>query len=96
MTGMVGSDLKWKDGDTTIAIANVVDSFNIYFSTQGHQGLLGQQSKQQLDADFGTTKDDEIIHKILTEGKSQAGDGFNSPLGLNTTNVTRGSNVGHR
>jgi len=87
---------KWKAGDTTIAIANVVDSFNILFSTQGHQGLLGKPSKQQLDTDFETTKDDEVIHKILTEGKCQAGDAFNSPLGLNTTNVTRGSNVGHR
>jgi hypothetical protein len=38
---------KWKDGDKTIPLTDIVDSFQVFHSDQGTQGLLGQASKQQ-------------------------------------------------
>ncbi|WFD39917.1 peroxisome-assembly ATPase [Malassezia japonica] len=63
----------WRNGDTTIPLADVVDSFHIYHSGQGNQGILGQVSKQQLDTVFGTHKEDEAVVKILQYGHLQAG-----------------------
>jgi len=80
---------KWKAGDTTIAVSQVVDSYTIYHSGQGHQGLLGQASKQQLDGDFGTHKDDEVVKIILEKGKSLASDGISSS-GIAIANISRG------
>jgi len=81
---------KWKDGDTSIPLSQVVESFKIWHSNQGHQGHLGQASKQQLDTDFGTHKDDEVVKLILEKGKNQAGDGIAS-TGQPNTNISRGS-----
>ncbi|KAJ8698570.1 hypothetical protein PTI98_005263 [Pleurotus ostreatus] len=81
---------KWKEGDTTIALSAVVDSFQVFYSNQGNQGLLGKPSKQQLDTVFGTHKDDDVVLAILQKGKPQASEGIaNSNFG--TTNVARGS-----
>ncbi|KAJ7572554.1 ribosome maturation protein [Mycena floridula] len=82
---------KWKDGDTTIPIAEVVDSFAVFVSSQGSQGILGAPSKQQLDTTFGTHNDVAVAEKMLQLGKAQSGDGITSSGG--TSNVTRGSNV---
>ncbi|KAK7470350.1 ATPase [Stygiomarasmius scandens] len=65
---------KWSDGDTSIPLVEVVDSFQVFFSEQGSQGLLGHASKQQLENTFGTSKDTEVVEQILNKGKSQAGD----------------------
>ncbi|KAG6861553.1 hypothetical protein C0995_014849 [Termitomyces sp. Mi166 len=58
---------KWKAG-----------AFDIFHSNQGHQGRLGQPSKQQLENDFGTSKDDEVVTKILQNGKDQGSDRIGS------------------
>ncbi|KAG6817882.1 hypothetical protein H0H87_001714 [Tephrocybe sp. NHM501043] len=76
--------------DTSIPLAEVVDSFSVYHSTQGHQGRLGQASKQQLDTDFNTNKDVDVITAILTKGKEQSSDSIGS-LNSVTTNMARGS-----
>ncbi|KAJ2932327.1 hypothetical protein H1R20_g4734, partial [Candolleomyces eurysporus] len=65
---------KWKAGDTTIPLTEVVDSFNIYHSAQGSQGLLNTPSNQQLDTVFGTHKDIDVVTKILKEGREQRGE----------------------
>ncbi|KAF7432864.1 hypothetical protein PC9H_004808 [Pleurotus ostreatus] len=70
---------KWKEG-----------AFQVFYSNQGNQGLLGKPSKQQLDTVFGTHKDDDVVLAILQKGKPQASEGIaNSNFG--TTNVARGS-----
>lgn len=38
---------------------------------QGAQGELNTASKSQLENEFGTSKDDEVIQKILQEGTLQ-------------------------
>ncbi|KAI5893985.1 uncharacterized protein SCHCODRAFT_02730846 [Schizophyllum commune H4-8] len=72
---------RWKDGDTTIPLVEVVDSFDVFHSGQGNQGILGRASKQQLDTVFGTTKDDEVVAKILKDGQTRVGDKFDRELG---------------
>ncbi|KAJ3516274.1 hypothetical protein NLJ89_g1224 [Agrocybe chaxingu] len=82
---------KWKAGDTTIPLANVVDSFKIYHSGQGSQGILRQPSKQQLESVFGTHKDTDIVEFMLKNGKEQASEGVNT--GSTNLNISRGTNV---
>ncbi|KIL00523.1 hypothetical protein PAXRUDRAFT_821616 [Paxillus rubicundulus Ve08.2h10] len=82
---------KWKAGDTTISLTEVVDSFEIFHSGQGAQGYLGRPSKQQLENIFGTSKDIDAMKILLEKGKEQQGDGFT--WGANTMNPTRGSAV---
>ncbi|KAG2349161.1 DUF1960-domain-containing protein [Suillus weaverae] len=79
---------KWKAGDRTIPLADVVDSFKVFHSNQGSQGILGTPSQQQLDTIFGTTKDVDVMTQILEKGKDQPGNGFTS--GTTATNVARG------
>lgn len=81
---------KWKAGDKTIPLAEVVDSFKMFYSNQGAQGILGAPSKQQLDTIFGTTKDVDCMTQILEKGKDQAGNGI-SAGGMTATNAARGS-----
>ena len=56
-------------------------AFDVFHSGQGNQGILGRASKQQLDTVFGTTKDDEVVAKILKDGQTRVGDKFDRELG---------------
>ncbi|KAF6762212.1 ribosome maturation protein [Ephemerocybe angulata] len=70
---------KWKGGDKTIPLASVVDSFSVFHSSQGAQGLLGKPSNQQLETVFGTSKDVDVVTKILEGGREQKVNGLNQP-----------------
>ncbi|KAF9780267.1 ribosome maturation protein [Thelephora terrestris] len=85
---------KYKAGDTTIPLTDVVESFQVFFSNQGNQGLLGKPSKQQLETVFGTSVDVEIIKLMIQKGKDQSSDHLGNNFG--STNVTRGSITEHR
>ncbi|KIM68955.1 hypothetical protein SCLCIDRAFT_20232 [Scleroderma citrinum Foug A] len=82
---------KWKEGDTSIPLAQVVDSFEVFFSNQGAQGILGRPSRQQLENVFGTSKDIDVVMKVLQWGKDQPGSGFTT--GVTATNASRTSAV---
>lgn len=69
---------KWKGGDRTIPLVEVVDSFEIFSSNQGPQGLLCRPSKQQLDTVFNTHVDDDVIQQILDKGKVEASENLAS------------------
>ncbi|KAH9076999.1 DUF1960-domain-containing protein [Lactarius deliciosus] len=62
----------------TIPLVEVVDSFEIFSSNQGPQGLLCRPSKQQLDTVFGTHVDDDVIQQILDKGKVEASENLAS------------------
>ena len=62
---------KWKDGDTSIPLVEVVDSFDIFYTEQGSQGVLGRASKQQLENVFGTSVDTDVVTQILKHGGDQ-------------------------
>ncbi|KFZ11915.1 hypothetical protein V501_04491 [Pseudogymnoascus sp. VKM F-4519 (FW-2642)] len=62
---------KWR-GDKTIALVEVVDAFKVFTTgKQGAQGELNTASKSQLENEFGTSKEDDVIQKILQEGTVQ-------------------------
>lgn len=49
---------------------------------QGNQGVLDGASKGQLEAEFGTSKDDEVVAKLLEQGtvvESEVSDDFPIP-----------------
>jgi ribosome maturation protein Sdo1 len=87
---------RWKE-DKSVAIALVVDSFDVFHSGQGSQGKMMRPSKQQLDSIFGTTREEEVVEQILSKGELKAGEGYGKELsGLNparggTSIDTRGS-----
>ncbi|PPQ65375.1 hypothetical protein CVT24_011485 [Panaeolus cyanescens] len=60
---------------SSIPLANVVESFEIFHSGTGSQGLYGRPSKQQLDTVFGTSKDVDVIEHILKHGREQKAEG---------------------
>ncbi|KAI0340901.1 DUF1960-domain-containing protein [Trametopsis cervina] len=79
-TVIVNSDefKSWKEGGDTIPLTEVVDSFQVFFSNQGTQGILGQASNQQLDNVFGSHKDIDVVQQILEKGTAQHGEGIRS------------------
>ncbi|KAJ7274581.1 ribosome maturation protein [Mycena haematopus] len=82
---------KWKEGDTTIPLAEVVDSFQVFVSSQGAQGVLGKPSNQQLDTVFQTHKDVDVVTIILQQGREQVTEGVASTT-FTGTNPSRGNN----
>ncbi|KZT71434.1 hypothetical protein DAEQUDRAFT_723939 [Daedalea quercina L-15889] len=71
---------KWKEG-----------AFQVLWSNQGSQGILSTPSRQQLDNDFGTHADTDVVKQILEKGKEQAGKSINT--GNVATNQAKGSSV---
>ena len=65
------------------------EAFRVFFSNQGSQGILRQPSQQQLDNDFGTHKDDEVVKEILEKGQLQNSVAIAS--GPGSLNLSRGS-----
>jgi hypothetical protein len=55
-----------------------IAAFEILSSNQGPQGLLRRPSKQELDNEFGTHVDVDVIQHILEKGKEEASEGLTS------------------
>jgi len=81
---------KWKAGDTSISLALIVDSFSIFHTGQGSQGVLGRISKQMLDTVFGTQHEDEAVKIVLEKGALQPGDAIDA-LSFRSKNDSRGT-----
>ncbi|KAJ1021007.1 hypothetical protein NDA13_005635 [Ustilago tritici] len=62
---------KWIAGDKTIPLAEVVDSFDVFHTGTGAQGIMGRPSKQLLDTVFDTHKDVDVVTHILERGQLQ-------------------------
>ncbi|KAE8221451.1 hypothetical protein CF319_g5196 [Tilletia indica] len=62
---------KWADGDKTIPLTEVVDSFDVFHTNQGAQGHLNRASKQQLDSIFGSSNETDCVTQILEKGTLQ-------------------------
>ncbi|KAI9000796.1 ribosome maturation protein [Trametes punicea] len=80
---------RWKAGGASIPLTEVVDSFQVFWSNQGAQGLLGTPSNQQLENVFGTHKDTDVILQILQKGKEESGKAIRT--GEVATNQAKGS-----
>jgi len=87
---------RWVE-DKSVAMALVVDSFDVFHSGQGSQGKLMRPSKQQLETIFGSSKEEDVVLQVLEKGELKAGEsfskevsGFNPARGGNSID-TRGS-----
>ncbi|KAI9640989.1 hypothetical protein NHQ30_010416 [Ciborinia camelliae] len=64
---------KWK-GDKSIPLAQVVGLFKIFVTRKhGTQGTHDEASESQMENEFGTKVDDEVIKAILEKGEAQHG-----------------------
>ncbi|ESZ99306.1 hypothetical protein SBOR_0347 [Sclerotinia borealis F-4128] len=62
---------KWK-GDKSTPLAQVVGSFKVFVTHKhGAQGTHDEASESQLENEFGTKVDDEVIKIILEKGEPQ-------------------------
>ncbi|KAJ3041084.1 hypothetical protein HDV00_009984 [Rhizophlyctis rosea] len=93
---------KWRS-DKSVPLIEVVDSFDIFeVGNGGNTGVFSHPSKQALENAFNTSNDAEVIQRILTEGKVQAGAGphhqekgqFDRLSSGSGTNYTRGGYQG--
>ncbi|KAF2150769.1 DUF1960-domain-containing protein [Myriangium duriaei CBS 260.36] len=82
----------WR-ADKTIPLAQVVGGWKVFVThKQGTQGVLDGASKGQLESEFGTSKEEDVVAQILEKGdiiESEASgrDGV--------TNDNKGSRIGH-
>ncbi|KAL7412706.1 DUF1960-domain-containing protein [Mrakia frigida] len=89
---------KYQD-DRSVPLVEVVSSFDVFFSPEGTNGRLGKASNQQLETVFGTSKDVEVVAKILELGKVQEGKAITAGGGnpsLNESRSERGGAAGGR
>ena len=70
-------------------MASARAAFEVFWSNQGAQGLLGRPSKQQLENAFGTSKDVDVVEQILQKGKEETGKAIRS--GFASTNFAKGT-----
>lgn len=64
---------KYKAGDTTIPLSDVVSVFKVFVNRQGGvEGVLDEASKAELQNEFGSSLNvDEIIKLILEKGEDK-------------------------
>ncbi|GAA5843971.1 hypothetical protein JCM5353_000047 [Sporobolomyces roseus] len=55
--------------DTTIPLVEIVDSFDVFHTGQGSQGILERPSKQVLDTVFSSTNEQDIVQIVLEKGR---------------------------
>lgn len=65
-------------------------AFEIFSSNQGPQGLLRRPSKQELDNQFNTHVDVDVIQQILEKGKDEPSESLTSGK-WGSKNDSRGS-----
>ncbi|GAA5896741.1 Rtc3p [Sporobolomyces salmoneus] len=65
---------KWIAGDRTIPLVDIVDSFDVFTTGQGAQGILERPSKQVLDTVFSSTNQNDIVETVLEKGRILSGD----------------------
>ncbi|KAF2820335.1 DUF1960-domain-containing protein [Ophiobolus disseminans] len=82
---------KWKD-DRSIPLTDVVAGWKILTSEHGKQGVLNTASNAQLENEFGTKNEDEVVKKILEKGTVQSSE---NPERQGNTNDSKGGMVAH-
>ncbi|OAL54140.1 RNA binding protein-like protein [Pyrenochaeta sp. DS3sAY3a] len=78
--------------DSSTPLAQVVAGFKILIPEHGKQGVLNTASNSQLENEFGTTNEDDIIKKILQQGEVQTSE---NPERQGSTNDSKGPLVAH-
>ncbi|GAB7341852.1 hypothetical protein MBLNU457_g0172t1 [Dothideomycetes sp. NU457] len=82
----------WKK-DKTIPLAQVVNGFKIFVTHKhGAQGILDTASKGQLESEFGTHRDEEVMIQIIEKGSIIESEEHGR---LGDRNITAGPSVAH-
>ncbi|CAI7661362.1 hypothetical protein PCG10_004688 [Penicillium crustosum] len=80
---------KWKS-DRSVPLTEVLNGWKIFVThSHGAQGVLDTASQSALQNEFGTTKDDECMVKILEGGEYQATTAREREGGKNDSNGSR-------
>ncbi|CAH7682910.1 ribosome maturation protein [Phakopsora pachyrhizi] len=79
---------KWLGGDKSAPLVEIVDTFEVFHTGQGAQGLLSRPSRQELETVFGSSNDVEVITTVLEKGRLETSDG--QPLKFSSKNDNRG------
>ncbi|KAJ5961497.1 RNA binding protein [Penicillium viridicatum] len=80
---------KWKS-DRSVPLTEVLNGWKIFVThSHGAQGVLDTASQSALQNEFGTTKDDECMVKILEGGEYQASTAREREGGKNDSNGSR-------
>ncbi|KAJ9485929.1 hypothetical protein VN97_g7412 [Penicillium thymicola] len=80
---------KWKS-DRSVSLSDVLNGWKIFVThSHGAQGVLDTASQSALQNEFGTTKDDECMVKILEGGEYQATTAREREGGKNDSNGSR-------
>ncbi|GAA5872528.1 hypothetical protein JCM16303_004549 [Sporobolomyces ruberrimus] len=58
---------------STIPLVDIVDSFDVFTTGQGAQGILERPSKQVLDTVFNSTNQNDIVEIVLEKGRILSG-----------------------
>lgn len=79
---------KYKKGDATIPLIEIVSIYKVFINRQGGvEGVLDEASKAELQNEFGKdAKVDDVIKKILNDGDDKHGARFDS-------NITPGGHI---
>ncbi|KAF2638322.1 DUF1960-domain-containing protein [Massarina eburnea CBS 473.64] len=83
---------EWKK-DSSVPLAQVVSGFKVFVTHKhGNQGVLDTASNQQLESEFGSSKEDDVVKAILQKGTVQESDNKERQ---GDTNITKGASVAH-
>ncbi|EAT78470.1 hypothetical protein HBI56_184500 [Parastagonospora nodorum] len=82
---------KWK-GDKSIPLTEVVAGWKIFTSEHGKQGILNGASHLQLENEFGTKNEDDVVKQILEKGDVQTSE---NPERQGNTNDSKGGMAAH-
>ncbi|KAK9472161.1 ribosome maturation protein [Dipodascopsis tothii] len=77
--------------DSSVPLVDVVDSFKVFTTDRhGSQGLLNEASNLSLENEFGSSKDVDVVSKILRSGN------FLSPNPKDKSYNSRNDSMGFR
>ncbi|EDU47639.1 SBDS domain containing protein [Pyrenophora tritici-repentis] len=82
---------KWRE-DSSIPMTEVVAGWKILVPEHGKQGILNTASKSQMENEFGTSNEDDVVKKILKEGSVQSSEN-SERIGI--TNESQGGRQAH-
>ncbi|KAF2662505.1 shwachman-Bodian-diamond syndrome protein [Lophiostoma macrostomum CBS 122681] len=82
----------WKN-DSSVPLAQVVNGWKIFVThKQGTQGILDAASNSDLENQFGTHREEDVVKQILEQGTVQDVDAKERQ---GDKNITKGPSVAH-
>ncbi|KAF1973630.1 shwachman-Bodian-diamond syndrome protein [Bimuria novae-zelandiae CBS 107.79] len=83
---------EWKK-DSSIPLAQVVSGWKVFHTNkQGNQGILDGASNAQLENEFGSSKEEDVVKAILEKGDVQEVDAKERQ---GDKNITKGPSIAH-